>query len=216
MIYRHLSFRWVGCVIALFCLIALPVSADNTDPKSALRAQFEPIIFNVSKQLLAHQAHYKKDPVAFQGFLDQYVSLHWDAGSTARALVGSDNFKRLSAKNKRSLISAVDKTLKRYACEAVVFYSGQQFILVDVSVSDSGNMGWVKLLMQTKIIPDLNLDVLVKRNKAGIWKAVDVRFKGLTYVSVKKHKYQNILKKQGVHALIARLNEKNNTFFGDL
>ena len=216
MIYRHLSFRWVGCVIALFCLIALPVSADNTDPKSALRAQFEPIIFNVSKQLLAHQAHYKKDPVAFQGFLDQYVSLHWDAGSTARALVGSDNFKRLSAKNKRSLISAVDKTLKRYACEAVVFYSGQQFILVDVSVSDSGKMGWVQVVMRSQILPDLNLDILVKRNKTGIWKAVDVRFKGITYVAVKKHGFQKIMQKQGADALITSLDVKNNDFFDAL
>jgi ABC-type transporter MlaC component len=74
----------------------------------------------------------------------------------------------------------------------------------------------VQIVMSSKIIPDLNLDVLVKRNLQGIWKAVDVRFKGITYVAVKKHEFQKILNKQGIDVLIASLNEKNNTFFGEL
>ena len=65
-------------------------------------------------------------------------------------------------------------------------------------------------------MPDLNLDILVKRNKMGKWQAVDVSFEGITYVAVKKYLFKKILDKQGVGALIASLNEKNNQFFGEL
>jgi ABC-type transporter MlaC component len=77
-------------------------------------------------------------------------------------------------------------------------------------------MGWVQVVIKSKILPDLNLDILVKRNIDSNWKAVDVRFKGMTYVAVKKYQYKNILEKQGVGALITSLIEKNNKFFSEL
>jgi ABC-type transporter MlaC component len=140
----------------------------------------------------------------------------WDSGSTARALVGSKNFQSLAKKTQLELVSVVDKTLLRYAFEGISFYSGQKFTLIDVAISDSGKMGWVKVVMQSQILPDLNLDILVKRNNNGVWKAVDVRLKGVTYVAVKKYQFKKILEKQGAGALIASLHEKNNKFFGEL
>lgn len=184
--------------------------------KSTLCLQFEPIIASVSQQLLSHYEQFKKDPVAYQEFLDQYVRPHWDASSTARALIGTTEFKALSKKTQQDFIQAVDQTLVRYAFEGISLYSGQQFHLVDVALSDSAKMGFVQVLMRSKVLPDLNLDIVVKRNKMGKWKAVDVSFQGVTYVAVKKYLFKKILDKQGVGALITSLNEKNNQFFGEL
>lgn len=204
------------CAVAMLCLMVSIASANQVDEKSLLLQQFEPIISAVSKQLLSQHENFKKNPKAYQAFLDQHVSPHWDASSTARALIGGANFKPLKAKIQQQLIEAVDKTLVRYAFEGIDFYSGQQFQLIDVAISDSGRMGWVQVVMKSKILPDLNLDILVKRNKIGAWKAVDVRFKGITYAAVKKYQFKKILEKQGVGALIASLNKKNNKFFGEL
>jgi ABC-type transporter MlaC component len=209
---KSLSFY----ALLLLCLFAHILQGAEVDAKSTLRLQFEPIIARVSQQLLSQHEQYKKDPKAYHDFLDQHVRPHWDASSTARALIGGKQFKPLSKEAKRDLVQAVDTTLVRYAFEGVGFYSGQQFQLVDVAISDSGKMGWVQVLMKSKILPDLNLDILVKRNKMGKWNAVDVRLKGITYVAVKKYQYKKILEKQGVGALIASLNEKNNQFFGEL
>ena len=187
----------------------------NLNAKSSLRLQFEPIIASVSEQLSTQHEQYKKDPKAYQAFLDQHVRPYWDSSSTARALIGSAEFKPLSKKTKHDFVQAVDKTLVRYAFEGIAFYSGQQFQLVDVALSDSGKMGWVQVLIRSKVLPDLNLDILVKRNKMGKWQAVDVSFEGITYVAVKKYQFKKILEKQGVGALTASLNEKNNQFFGE-
>lgn len=202
--------------LLLLCLFAHMLQGAEVDTKSTLRLQFEPIIATVNKQLLSQNVQYKKDPKAYQKFLDLHVRPHWDTRSTARALIGGKSFKSLSKQAQHDLVQAVDTTLVRYAFEGIDFYSGQQFQMVDVAISDSGKMGWVQVLMKSKILPDLNLDILVKRNKMGKWNAVDVRLKGITYVAVKKYQYKKILEKQGVGALIASLNEKNNQFFGEL
>ena len=215
MIYKFSKSQLIYIFIIL-CLFIPLVQGDEQHAKSSLRLQFEPIIASVSKQLLSQQEMFKKDPKAYQAFLDKHVRPYWDSSSTARALIGSKSFEALTEKTQQQLVAAVDKTLIRYAFEGIGFYSGQKFQLVDVAISDSGKMGWVQMMMESQILPDLNLDILVKRNKAGVWKAVDVRFKGITYVAVKKYQFKKILEKQGAGALIASLNEKNNSFFGAL
>jgi len=201
---------------AIFVFFVPLLQAAEMDKKSSLRAQFGPIIATVNKQLVSEYKSFKQDPKNYQAFLDQHVRPYWDSSSTARALIGSKSFKSLTEKTQSKFVAAVEKTLIRYAFEGIDFYSGQQFQLVDVAISDSGKMGWVQVLMKSQILPDLNLDILVKRNKAGLWKAVDVHFKGITYVTVKKYQFKKILEKQGAGALIASLNEKNNSFFGAL
>ncbi|MDG1693738.1 MAG: ABC transporter substrate-binding protein [Porticoccaceae bacterium] len=215
MCLKGLKLQLLSAAAALSLVVPLSLAVP-LDKKSILRQQYEPIISSVSKQLLAKHEIFKKDPSAYQAFLDQYVRPYWDVSSTSRALIGGKNFIVLDKKHQLKLVDSVDKTLVRYAFEGIDFYSGQQFTLVDVAISDSGKMGWVQVVIKSKILPDLNLDILVKRNKKGVWKAVDVRLKGITYVAVKKYQFKKILKKQGVGALITSLDEKNNKFFSEL
>ena len=67
--------------------------------------------------------------------------------------------------------------------------------------------------MESSLIPDIHFDVLIKQAEAGRWKAVDVRFKGITYVAVKKHKFRKTIDEKGVQALIAELQIKNREYF---
>ena len=216
MVLFRLKFRWFVTALLLQCSVVLGEPSKVPNHLVSLQNQFQPIVETISKTLMANFERYTAEPHSFQGFLDQNVRPFWDPSSTAKALVGGANFKALNTKTKARLTDAVERTLIRYALEGIAFYSGQKFELVDVVISESGKMGWVQVVMRSQILPDLNLDILVKRNKTGIWKAVDVRFKGVTYVAVKKHSFQKILHKQGADALIASLNAKNNKFFDAL
>ena len=77
-------------------------------------------------------------------------------------------------------------------------------------------MGWVQLLVQSPLIPDVNLDLLIKRNLSKEWKAVDIRFQGITYVMIKKREYRAIIEQQGIAALIEQLVQANQAFFNNL
>lgn len=68
--------------------------------------------------------------------------------------------------------------------------------------------------MESPILPDINLDLVIKRNLNNQWHAVDVRVKGITYVKIKKYKYREIIEEQGFDALIDNLTTKNTNYFG--
>ena len=85
-----------------------------------------------------------------------------------------------------------------------------------MAVNAESTLGWVQVRMQSPVLMDLNLDLLIKRIDEGVWKGVDVRFKGITYVSIKKHEYRRIMKKRGVAGLIETLEQKNTEFFTEV
>lgn len=207
-------------IAAMMSLVILPLCAAQEDSvpapedaKAIVHTQFDALFTSVTHQLTNSQKMYLSNPVAYYDFLTSTVINLWDSSSTTRALVGKSHYTKLSDQQRRSLITAVDKTLIRYAFEGLESYGGQAFRVADVVVNEKQGMGWVQVLMESPIIPDINLDILIKRTEANAWQAVDIRVKGITYVAIKKHKYREILEEQGFNALMDNLTDKNTDFF---
>lgn len=184
--------------------------------KKTVLNSFDPLFSQVTLELGENQQRYLDDPAAYQRFVNRLVKPLWDSKSTARALIGRQRFDLLNLADKVALEDAVDNTLRRYAFEGLERYSGQRFRVVDVVVNQRAGMGWVQVLMESSLIPDIHFDVLIKQSEAGRWKAVDVRFKGITYVAVKKHKFRKTIDEKGVKTLIAELQIKNREYFSDI
>ena len=189
----------------------LPLEVEQT-----IVSQFTPLFQAVTQELSENQAMYLQNPSAYADFINTRVKSSWDVASTTSALIGKPRFLALAPVEQSSLVAAVDRTLMRYAFEGLEHYTAQSFDVVDVVVNQQGTLGWVQVRMQSPILLDLNLDLLIKRTENANWKAVDVRFKGITYVSIKKHEYRDIIEKDGVTALIEMLNQKNAEFFNDV
>ena len=207
-------------IAAMMSLVMVPLCAAQEDPvpapedaKAIVHTQFDALFTSVSDQLTNNQEMYLSNPVAYYDFLTSTVINLWDSSSTTRALVGKSHYTKLSDQQRLSLIAAVDQTLIRYAFEGLESYGGQAFRVADVVVNEKQGMGWVQVLMESPIIPDINLDILIKRTEANAWQAVDIRVKGITYVAIKKHKYREILEEQGFNALMDNLTDKNTDFF---
>ena len=183
------------------------------DAKQSVTAEFEQLFVSVTDQLSNRQDKYINDPIAYHAFLLSTVVELWDSSSTTRALLGKKHYESLAKEQKSALISAVDETLIRYAFEGLESYSGQVFKVDDVVINEEKGMGWVQVLMVSPVIPDINLDLLIKRNPQGNWRAVDVRVKGITYVAIKKHGYREIFEEKGFDSLLVNLSDKNNEYF---
>ena len=205
----------VFCSLALVSAWALASDAA-TDTEDMIASQFVPLFETVTRELSENQATYLKDPGAYADFINSRVKSRWDVASTTSALIGKSRFLALSQAEQGSLVAAVDRTLMRYAFEGLEHYTAQIFDVVDVVVNEKGTLGWVQVRMQSPVLMDLNLDLLTKRTDQGQWRAVDVRFKGITYVSIKKHEFRSIIEEDGVAALIETLNQKNTEFFTTL
>ena len=204
--------RYLSLLLLLGLAVQAGALASDKKANDQLRTQFEPLFATVTRELEKNQAYYLENPSAYYGFIDRELKPRWDASSTTRALIGKQSFQALESVQQAALVEAVEGTLRRYAFEGLEHYSGQVFSLQDVVANESG-MGWVQVKMESPVIPDIHLDLLVKRDKQGAWKAVDVRFKGITYVSIKKHEFREILSEQGIQGLIDQLEAKNSQYF---
>ena len=131
-------------------------------------------------------------------------------------MVGKQHYTGFNDEQRLILVESVDQTLIRYAFEGLESYGGQVFKVDDVVVNEEKGMGWVQVLMESPILPDINLDLVIKRNPNNQWHAVDVRVKGITYVKIKKYKYREIIEEQGFDALIDNLTTKNTNYFDDI
>ena len=197
--------------------LSAPLAANlPSEVEDIIASQFTPLFQAVTQELSENQAMYLQNPSAYADFINTRVKSSWDVASTTSALIGKPRFLALAPVEQSSLVAAVDRTLMRYAFEGLEHYTAQIFDVVDVVVNQQGTLGWVQVRMQSPILLDLNLDLLIKRTDNANWKAVDVRFKGITYVSIKKHEYRDIIEKNGVTALIETLNQKNAEFFNDV
>ncbi len=215
----NLTIRFLWAITMLLTSSVVVASAEPQSfeaEEQRVESRFVPLFSVVTEQLSIRQADYLLDPSAYNRFIDTNVKSLWDTSSTTSALIGKTRFKGLMADDRQALVAAVDDTLLRYAFEGLENYGGQVFEVVDVVVNKGGTMGWVQVLMESPIIPDLHLDLLIKRTFEGNWRAVDVRFKGITYVSIKKHEFREIIEEQGVSALIDSLNSKNRDYFRDI
>jgi len=221
----HIKPIWAFLLMLLIAQLGFAAgtsSKNNPDEKRPLLAEktvlnsFDPLFERVTLELSKNQQQYLTDPVAYHQFVNRVVKPLWDSESTSSALIGKASFEQLNNADRMALVDAVDNTLRRYAFEGLEHYSGQRFGVVDVVVNPRVGMGWVQVLMESSLIPDLHLDVLIKQFSADSWKAVDVRFKGITYVAVKKHKFRKIVAEKGIQALVDELQGKNLEYFAEI
>ena len=215
---QEFSFAVIIVLIMMSAIsaVANELADDLTnakDAKQSVTAEFEQLFVSVTDQLSNRQDKYINDPIAYHAFLMSTVVELWDSSSTTRALLGKKHYESLAKEQRSALISAVDETLIRYAFEGLESYSGQVFKVDDVVINEKKGMGWVQVLMVSPVIPDINLDLLIKRTPQGEWKAVDVRVKGITYVAIKKHGYREIFEEKGFDSLLVNLSAKNNEYF---
>jgi ABC-type transporter MlaC component len=212
------------CLITMISVLTVmsPQAADHdttlvhTETEHRVHSQFEALFASVTEQLANRQQMYIDNPVAYYEFLMATVVASWDSSSTSRALVGKQHYTGFNDEQRAVLVESVDQTLIRYAFEGLESYGGQVFKVDDVVVNEEKGMGWVQVLMESPILPDINLDLVIKRNPNKQWHAVDVRVKGITYVKIKKYKYRKIIEEQGFDALIDNLTTKNTNYFDDI
>ena len=206
----------VALCTSCFVFAEAPPLVSKSTVENSISSQFAPLFDAITEELSQNQARYIANPSAYAEFINLRVKSLWDVSSTTSALVGKAAFVALEPPQQTDLVEAIDRTLMRYAFEGLENYTAQIFDVVDVAVNAENTLGWVQVRMQSPVLMDLNLDLLIKRTEEGVWKGVDVRFKGITYVSIKKHEYRRIMKKRGIVGLIETLEQKNTEFFAEV
>ena len=161
--------------------------ADNSD--TAVRHQFQQLLLDITTQLGSSEWGNPTDMLRYHHFIEAEVAPLWDVASTARALLGQENYQSLSGMQRDELHSAVKTTLIRYAYLGLEYYSEQRFTIVDSVLNPQRGMGWLQVEIKLPKLPDFQFDMLIKRAPNQVWRAVDIRIQGITYVTIKKYQF---------------------------
>ena len=170
----------------------------------------------VTNDLLVNYKYYLESPNKYWQFLNETFLLNWDFDATTKALIGNDIFNVISVSQFKKLSKTLEVTLIRYAFESLSFYSEQKLNVIDIKINEKQTLAWLKINMDSPRFPDIHLDLLLKRTDHDEWKGIDFRFKGLTYVSMKKNSYRKDFEDLKLQGLLRKLDDKNKVFFRDL
>ncbi len=170
----------------------------------------------VTNGLLANYKKYQNFPNEYWSFVNETFSDNWNFDATTKALIGHDIFNSLSEFQFKELSRVLEITLLRYAFESLSFYREQRLNVIDIKLNEQQTFAWLKVNMDSPRLPDIHLDILLNRRDDDQWKGVDFRFKGITYVNMKKNSYRQDFEDLKFHGLLRKLNNKNKTFFRDL
>ena len=184
---------------AVLVLAALVPAEGAEAPASALIERFHETLIGVMKkaETLGFEGRYEK--------LAPAVKETFNLAFMARFAAGS-HWKRLSADQRGKLIEAFSAlTIATYA-ERFDGYSGERFDTLNEKpfrrTTRVVETGLVKSDGET-----INLDYLVGE-RGGIWGVIDVRFKGVSELAVRRSEYTSVLKRKGFGTLIAVIEKK--------
>ncbi|MDC3106220.1 ABC transporter substrate-binding protein [Gammaproteobacteria bacterium] len=170
----------------------------------------------VTNDLLLNYKLYLESPNKYWNFLNETFLDNWDFDATTKALIGNKIFNSLTNEQFKTLSRTLEVTLIRYAFESLSFYGSQKLNVIDIKVNEKQTFAWLKINMDSPRFPDIHLDLLLKRKDDDKWRGVDFRFKGITYVNLKKNGYRKDFEALNFKGLFRKLEDKNNLFFKDL
>ena len=204
-----------------FMLISAGSIAQVDSTRSTLEMEildsYGPLLSGkVTSNLLANHKNYLEYPNEYWNFLKDTFLDNWDFDATTKALIGNEIFNSLSNLQFKKLSRVLEVTLIRYAFEGLSFYGEQKLNVIDIQVNEQQTLAWLKINMDSPRFPNIHLDLLLKRTIDNQWRGVDFRFKGITYVNLKKNSYRQDFEDIKLKGLLGKLDEKNKLFFENL
>ena len=151
---------------------------------------------------------------AFNDFIDQVLSRHWDPEYMAIHLLTDAKYRSLSADQQVQIRHSLETTFYRYVYEILQEYRKAPLALVGgVFQGKTGNLR-IKIRGKPRILPALTGELHLS-NSAGGWAIVDAGYGNFTYTSLKRRAYQRKLRRTGAEGLTGWLDKKNRRFFVD-
>ncbi len=208
----HFTVPWIGAapgwgrmlgfvvVLVLATLAPAPAPAQDAEaPASRLIERFHETLIDVMKKAesLGFDGRYKK--------LSPAVKETFNLAFMARFAAGSQ-WKKLSADQRVKLIEAFSSlTIATYA-ERFDGYSGERFD----TLNEKPFRRTTRLVKTGLVKSDgktITLNYLVG-HRGGNWGVIDVRYKGVSELAVRRSEYTSALKRKGFGGLIATLEKK--------
>ena len=204
-------FLHVFASLLLVVFSASSQAGGESTAEKAATAFFMDKVTRINQTLAARQAEFKAEPIKLVEYVDVELIPLWSSSKTMRGLVGAKSWKTLSEVNQSQLTASFNNTLQRYVQEGFKQYDGQSVKFVKLKLNSKKTRGILTLEVVPNLLPSFNIDLKVGSNN-GEWQIYDALYQGVSYISLKKEKVREILKEQGIQALLKDYSDKNQGF----
>jgi ABC-type transporter MlaC component len=204
-------FFKLSVVMALLFFQLEQFASAKTELESSLEERFGAVISQISDSLKTHKKDFTSHPQKLVDFVDDSILPIWSSEHLLLRLFSKPIWQPLSQQEKLGLRNAFYNTMQRYAQEGFKYYDGQQLRLSKVRLNPKQTRGYVTVeLLQS------NLPAFEVVFKIGLfdndWKFYDVMFQGVSYISLKKSHFRELVRGIGVEGVVESIREKNKSF----
>jgi phospholipid transport system substrate-binding protein len=202
-------------IVAVLGVAPLAVSSAQTAEKPATAAAVpgqgpQQLIQKVSQDLLRdldiNRATYKKEPQKLRALVDKHLLPNFDVDYAARLVLGK-HWRTASADQRKRFIDAFYQSLMRNYGDAIVEFQANQLKILPFRGDLASGSATVRTEIMRQGTP-VPVNYSLRATPQG-WKAWDVTIEGISYVKNYRTDFGAQADKEGIDAVIRRLESQN-------
>ena len=196
--------------LAVFFIFCLFMAAHTSVQAEEIGATAKQVVDKFQTELIAVMKSGKQ--LGFAGRYDKLydsVSNSHDLTKVARIVVGKE-WEKLSEAQQQKLVDVFVRLSVASYAHNFKDYSGESFVFDSEEETTRGGV----VVHSHLIIPDdkpVKFDYMLKE-KGDSWRIINIIANGVSDLALKRSEYTTILQREGFDALIAKINEKIDTY----
>ena len=159
--------------------------------------------------LEADRAAYRKDPSKVGNLVEQYLLPHFDIEYSARMVLGR-HWRDATPEQRQRFADAFYHTLVNTYGSALVDFTSDRLNVFPTNVEAETDRATVRTEVTRDNGEKVAVNYSLRKTDAG-WKAWDVVIEGISYVRSFREDYGAAIEKQGLDAVIERLEKSANS-----
>ncbi len=184
---------------------AVIVHAASQDAAEVVKTTSQQVL----ERLDAEKAQLEENPGRIYELINKLVVPRFDFTSMSRWVLGRDSWKSASEEQRQAFINEFRTLLVRTYAKALLEYSEEEIKYYPAQGNPDSNL----VLVKTEVRQPAGAGAIPihyrMHRKDGEWKVVDVAVDGVSLVSTYRGSFASEIRKSGLDALIAKIEERN-------
>lgn len=190
-------------IAAVGFLLVTAIAVAQTPPDQLVRETTDLIL----AQLKANKQAYERDPKKLYAMVQEKVLPHFDFRVMARSVLGR-YWREATEEQRNRFIKEFRDLLVRTYATALLKYTNEEIRYLPFRA----NPGDKTVVVRTEVVqpggPSIPIHYSFYQTDSG-WKVYDISIDGVSLVANYRNTYANIVKNEGLNALIEKLAESN-------
>lgn len=201
----------MSAVFGLIAVIALTpaASADTAKTELGPGELIDDVAHQVLKELDAHRAEMRKEPIKIRKLVDEYLLPHFDTEYAAK-LVLAKNWRTATPEQRKRFIEAFYQSLLQNYGEALLEFTPDRMTVQPYRGESNETTATVRTEIKRDNGSRVPVNYSLHKTDAG-WKAYDVTIEGVSYIKSFRTDFGAEIEQKGIESVIQRMESRQSS-----